>query len=98
MTQEVFHKLITLAFELDMVSDQERADTIQQLGSLVLQSVALRAVQTIPESEQESIKEKFALLSNTQDFLQAFSELFPDVDIWIQDEVRKLHQDFSTQE
>lgn len=97
MTQEVFHKLITLTFGLDMESESERTTMIQQLGSLVLRSVALRAIQSVPTDKEIITMEQFSATTDNEQFLRLFTESFPDIDIWIQEEVRKLHEDFVSQ-
>lgn len=94
MTKDVFHKLITLTFDLDMMPDVERVPTVEQIGSMILQAVALRATQSVSESDLQQIYDQLNTVTPDQ-FLTTFSGLFSDSDIWIQDEVRKLHDEFS---
>lgn len=94
MTKNIFHKLITLTFDLDMAPDVERVPMVEQIGSIVLQSVVLRAVQSVSEEDLQHIYDQLISLQTDQ-FLQTFSKIFPDSDIWIQNEVRKLHDEFS---
>jgi hypothetical protein len=93
MTKEVFHKLISLTFDLDMMPDIEREPMIHQLGATVLQSVVLRAVQSIDENDLARVQDRLTATQPDQ-VLTSVSELFPDSDIWIQEEVRKLHDEF----
>lgn len=94
MTKDVFHKLITLTFDLDMMLDVERVPMVEQIGSIVLQAVALRTIQSVSESDLQQVYDQLNTATPDQ-FLTTFSGLFPNSDIWIQDEVRKLHDEFS---
>ncbi len=88
MTNEVFQKLITLSCGLDMVSDTERQDMVHQISDMVIQSVALRAVQTVSQDQIEPLYHRIHTTTATNQV--SLSELFPDLDIWIQDEVRAI--------